>query len=155
MTKIFTCESVKQTDISDFYPHITIIVNSLSLFLQSYLTFIVGVLLRHHNHQRVPHWLCLNDLEQLRILMRHANCSNKVRFVLQFPECLKELSCTRDAKFVTVYNRILTIKWKRKLREIVILKTEENWCCQSKMCYIQIDIRHAYMFQYIQNIQNN
>ena len=69
--------------------------------------------------------------------MRHANCSNKVRCVLQFPECLKELSCTRDAEFVTVYNRILTINWKEEnIPEIVKLKTGENWCCQSKMCYI-------------------
>ena len=43
---------------------------------------------------------------------------------------------------------------KKNIPEIVKLKAGDNWCCQSKMCYISIDI-HAYMFKYMQIKQLN
>ena len=63
---------------------------------------------------------------------------------------MKVLSCARDVEFGTAYNRILTINLKKNYgRLIITLQTGKNWCYQSKMCYISIDI-HAYMFKYIQ-----
>ena len=40
---------------------------------------------------------------------------------------------------------------EKTLREIVTLKTGENWCFHSKMCYISID-KDANMLKYIQTI---